>query len=61
MSDADLIDRMEAVRAANNVNWMALVKLALEVAPERARPILAGITAKDAEIAGIIKQLAEPR
>lgn len=61
MTDTELVDRMEAVRAQNNVNWMALVRLALEVAPDRARAIFADIQAKDREIADIIRQLGTPR
>jgi hypothetical protein len=57
VSDEDLVNDMERIRSANNVNWMNLVRLALRVAPTEARAIFADIQQKDREIAGIILQL----
>jgi hypothetical protein len=57
VNDEDLVDEMERIRTANNVNWMNLVRLALRVAPTEARAIFADIQQKDREIAGIIQQL----
>jgi hypothetical protein len=57
VSDEELVNEMERIRSANNVNWMNLVRLALRVAPTEARAIFADIQQKDREIAGIIQQL----
>jgi hypothetical protein len=57
VSDEDLILAMEEVRAANNVNWMDIVRVALKAAPVETRAILARITVADTQIAGIIQQL----
>lgn len=57
---ADLIDEIEALRARNNTTWVSLVRLALEVAPERAKAILRQINETDAEISKRAKELANP-
>jgi hypothetical protein len=61
VSDEELVNDMERIRSANNVNWMNLVRLALRVAPEEARAIFADIQQKDREIAGIIQRLGEAK
>ena len=59
MSDAELIDRIEAIRGANNVHWMDLVRLAMEVAPDRAKAILQQIARCDAEVRRLTEELAQ--
>ena len=46
MTDLEIINKVEQVRKGNNVNWMDLVRLAFEVAPDRARPIFKKINEK---------------
>lgn len=58
MTDLEIIDAVEQARKGNNVNWMNLVRLAFEVAPERARPIFAEINKGDGEISKLLDQLA---
>lgn len=58
MSDAELIDRIEAIRARNNVHWMNLVRLAFELAPDRARGILQEIARLDGEVRRLTEELA---
>lgn len=59
MTDLEIIDKVEQARKGNNVNWMNLVRLAFEVAPERARPIFAKINEGDGEISKLLDQLAK--
>jgi hypothetical protein len=54
-----VIDQLENARRRNNKNWMDLVRLAFEVAPERAREIMAQICAQDQQIMDIARKLAE--
>lgn len=53
------IDEIEAARAKNNLNWMSILRLALEQSPETARPILAEIKRIDREIAALTDKLVE--
>ena len=59
MTDLEIIDAVEEARKGNNVNWMNLVRLAFEVAPERARPIFAKINGGDGEISKLLDKLAQ--
>ncbi len=54
-----LIEEIQSIRYQNNMNWMNLVRLAFEVAPERAKEIMRKISERDAEILELSKQLAE--
>jgi UDP-4-amino-4,6-dideoxy-N-acetyl-beta-L-altrosamine N-acetyltransferase len=55
----DPIDQIEAARARNNLNWMSILRLALEQTPEAARPIVAEIKRIDGEIAALTDKLTE--
>ncbi len=52
-----LIDEIEKVRSANNVNWMDLLRLAFSEAPESARTIMRKINADDHRIGDLLKML----
>ena len=54
----DAVDQMEEIRAANNRAWMDLVRLALELDPERAKQILGAIHEHDRQILRLLDQLA---
>lgn len=58
MTDLEIINKVEQVRKGNNVNWMDLVRLAFEIAPDRARPIFKRINESDGEISKLLDQLA---
>ena len=45
-----VIDLIESARARNNLNWMNILRLAIDKAPSVARPIVAEIHNTDAEI-----------
>jgi len=53
------IDEIEQIRSSNNKNWMDLLRLALEVAPERAKVIVADIYKHDDKISKLVKELIE--
>lgn len=57
--DKELIDCIEAMRRANNGRWMDLVRLALEVAPDRARELFKSIARNDAAILKLSQELAQ--
>lgn len=51
------IDEIEAARARNNLNWMGILRLALEKAPAAAGPIVADIRKIDREISDLTQEL----
>jgi len=53
------IDQIEAARARNNLNWMSILRLALEKSPETAKPIVAEIKRIDREISALTDKLTE--
>ena len=59
MSDAELIDQIQQIRVANNRPWMDLVRLALEVAPQRTRAILREIAQHDGDVRRLTLLLSE--
>lgn len=59
MQVTDLIDCIESVRARNNTHWMNLVRLAFEVAPDRAKAIMQEIERGDRRILQLTQELAE--
>ena len=58
MTDEDLIDRIQFVRAKNNILWMDILRLALEHAPDKARISLGLIRENDLEISRLTGVLA---
>ncbi|THF55656.1 hypothetical protein E6C48_16360 [Mesorhizobium composti] len=52
-----IIDQIEAVRRKNNKNWMDLMRLAFQHAPEEAAAIVADIYREDGEISALAAQL----
>ena len=57
MSKDTVIDNIQKIRAKNNKNCMDLLRLAFKFAPKEAKVIMAKITACDAEINNLTKQL----
>jgi UDP-4-amino-4,6-dideoxy-N-acetyl-beta-L-altrosamine N-acetyltransferase len=51
------IDNIEAARARNNLNWMSILRLALEKSPETAKAIVNEIKKTDQEILGLTNKL----
>jgi hypothetical protein len=59
MTDDELLDQIEAIRARNNQHWMGLVKLAVRVAPAEAKALLAEIARLDGEVRTLTQHLSE--
>jgi len=53
----DTLDRIEAARARNNLNWMGILRLALEKSPENAKAIVSEIRRIDREISELTQKL----
>ena len=53
----DILCQIQTIRVRNNENWMALVRLSFECAPERAKEIMRRIVECDEEITGACKRL----
>jgi UDP-4-amino-4,6-dideoxy-N-acetyl-beta-L-altrosamine N-acetyltransferase len=51
------IDQIEAARARNNLNWMGILRLALEKSPATARPLIQEIRKIDQQIAALTQKL----
>ncbi len=51
------IDQIEAARARNNVNWMNILRIALEKSPTNAKQIVAEIKQIDQQISSLTAQL----
>ena len=58
MTDIEIIDELEKVRANNNINWMNILRLAFKNSPSEARKIISEINKKDNEISLILDRLS---
>lgn len=58
MTDQEIIDEIEQIRARNNVNWMDVVRMCFELAPERARSLFSEIKECDRKIQNLSDRLA---
>ena len=59
MTDFEIIDELERVRANNNINWMNILRLAFKNSPSEARAIISEINKKDNEISDILDRLSK--
>lgn len=55
----EIIDELIRARAVNNEHWGALIRLAWEAAPDRAREISQRINAQDRVVVGLAEELAQ--
>jgi UDP-4-amino-4,6-dideoxy-N-acetyl-beta-L-altrosamine N-acetyltransferase len=55
------LDRMEAAQTRNNLNWMSILRLALEKAPAPSEQIADEIEKNDAEIRNLSEKLIKPQ
>ena len=53
------IDRIEAARARNNLNWMSILRIALERSPDTSKQIVSEIKKIDQEISALTQELIE--
>ena len=54
-----LIDEIEKIRTANNVNWMDLLRLAFKSAPEETKILIRKINSDDNRISELFAKLGE--
>lgn len=54
-----LIDEIERIRTANNVNWMDLLRLAFNEAPDQAKELIKRINSDDRKISELFSKLGE--
>lgn len=51
------LEQVKAIRAHNNEYWMGILELALRVAPEETRRLLAEINKNDGKITRLLKEI----
>ena len=51
-----IVDKIQAIRSKNNVNWMNLLKLALRLNPKKTSEILSKIYADDKKISKLVSK-----
>lgn len=57
-TDLEIIKEIESVRSNNNKNWMDLVRLAFEYAPDQAKAIMSNINADDSKVTELLEELS---
>jgi|TARA_B100000035_G_C21036688_1_gene571417 hypothetical protein len=57
-TDLEIIDEIETIRSRNNVNWMDVVRMCFELAPDRARKLFSEIKECDRKIQKLSDDLA---
>ena len=58
MTDEEIIDEIQEIRSRNNVNWMDVVRMCFELAPDRARALFSQIKECDRKIQQLSDRLA---
>jgi hypothetical protein len=57
--DEEIINQITGIRMRNNVEWMRLLEIALEHAPEETRGVLKRINENDGAISDLLRDLAK--
>ena len=52
-----IINQIQQVRSKNNVNWMNLMRLAFDSAPQKASKVVKQININDKKISRLLKKL----
>ncbi|MCK9282476.1 MAG: hypothetical protein M0P71_17820 [Melioribacteraceae bacterium] len=58
-TDKQIINKIQKIRARNNIAWMNLLQIAFKYAPEESRIIFKDICHNDSEINKLSKELAK--
>ena len=56
-----IINKIQQVRSKNNVNWMNLLRLAFDSAPEKASKVVKQININDKKISSLLKKFIHTR
>ncbi len=59
MTPDEILDQIGRLRAANNIAWMKLLKLAFKHAPEEAKSAMREISQYDSAITELTRRLSE--
>jgi len=54
-----LIDQITNARKQNNINWMNLLKVAIDHAPKKSKLILKNINRQDKKISKLLKRITD--
>ena len=54
-----IINQIQKIRSANNVNWMNILKLAFELDPKKSSQIMKKINYDDKKIAKLLNKLSK--
>ncbi len=54
-----IINQIQKIRSANNVNWMNILKLAFELDPKKSSQIMKKINYDDKKIAKLLNKLTK--
>ena len=54
-----IIDQIETIRSKNNANWMDILRIAFEYAPEKTSKTISKIYSADQKISKLAKKLSE--
>ena len=54
-----IIDQIEAIRSKNNSNWMQILRIAFQYAPEKTSKVMSKIYSEDQRISKLAKKLSE--
>lgn len=57
-TEAEIINDIEKTRSRNNKNWMNIIRLAMEKAPEETKQIMSAIAEEDAKVQALTLELA---
>lgn len=60
-ADLEIIKDIENVRAHNNTNWMNLIRLAFEHAPDEAKEIMSSINQDDEKVTKLLEELSNEK
>ena len=58
MTNMEILDEVQRIRADNNKVWMELLKLALLAAPVATKSLLGKITDNDQKVSALLRQIA---
>lgn len=53
------IDKVQKIRARNNVNWMNILRLAFKYAPREAKRLMKKINSDDKKISKLLNKLSK--
>lgn len=57
--DQEIVDRISIIRMRNNVQWMRILEIALEHAPEETKHVLKEINDNDRAISELLQDLTK--